>query len=125
MRLKATKADCPCLERNEKKLKKIRPKWLGNIRRDLHPKAYLQWLCLDPQDKTCTTYSETKSGGPALAGLSWEVLLKRPPDHFAYLRALIDDLEEGLGAIVPGSSRQVAELTRRRATQKSLVLRNI
>lgn len=121
--LKATEADCPCLDR--KRPKKTRPKWLGNIRRDFHPKAYLQWLCLDPLAKTCTSYSETKSGGPALAGLSWEVLLKRPPAHFAFLRALIDDLEEGLEAIVPGSSRQVAELTRRLPRQTGLVLRNI
>lgn len=52
----ATRLDCPRLSDNKK------PKWLGPDRQR-HPKGYLQWLCLDRDKPSCTSYSETE-GGP-------------------------------------------------------------
>lgn len=98
--LHATEADCPewaALARGRKK-KKLRPKWLGSQPREQHPKGYLQWLCRAPGERNCTGYSESAGGSAALTGLSWEAVAGRAPAHLPLLRALVEDLSDGLAA---------------------------
>jgi hypothetical protein len=126
--LAATEADCPALAAlPAKKKKAYRPKWLGSMPRERHPKGYLQWLCRAPADRSCTRYAETEGGGPALAGIRWEILVSRPDAHFAFLRALIEDLEDGLGG--PSANGPVggvvSNLTARSCVPRDAVLRNI
>lgn len=95
--LAATEAHCPCWAGLPSSRKRnCRPKWLGSLSRQHHPKGYLQWLCIDPQGRTCTRYSETKGGGRALANIDWNRLIKRNQAHCYYLRALLEDLADGL-----------------------------
>lgn len=95
--LAATEADCPALAAlTPQRRKKVRPKWLGSQPRERHPKGYIQWLCRAPDQRGCTGYSETSQGGPALAEISWPVLLGRNVAHFGLLRALVEDLAGGL-----------------------------
>lgn len=126
--LAATPTDCSMLAGlPPKKQKKLRPKWFG-AQRDLHPKGYLQWLTLDASDKTCTRYSETEGGGPALAALDWStVFANRPQAHLRYLRALIEDLEDGLGTAAQGGpyTPQAAPATSRHALPPHPILRNL
>jgi hypothetical protein len=127
--LAATEADCPALAAvlPAAKKKTLRPKWLGMLPRARHPKGYLQWLCRDPADRSCTHYAETESGGPALAEIRWEMLVSRPDNHFSFLRALIEDLEDGLGEPAANGpvSRVVSKLTARSCAPRDAVLRNI
>ncbi|MEM9457937.1 MAG: hypothetical protein AAGF11_27410 [Myxococcota bacterium] len=126
--LAATELDCPALAAlPAHRKKKLRPKWLGTLPRGRYPKGYLQWLCRVPADRTCTSYSETSDGGAALAQIRWESLFSRPPDHFGLLRALVDDLEDGLGC-APAMGRvdgEVSPLTARSLAPQDAVLRNI
>lgn len=93
----ATTRACPeWLARGEKKAD--RPKWLGNLRH-LHPKGYLQWLCLDGGAKNCTSYDESRGGAAALAQLDWGALLEHP--GLRYLGALLEDLADALGEPMP------------------------
>ncbi len=108
------------------KKKNHRPKWLGTSPREKHPKGYLQWLCRDPDDKSCTSYSEATGGCNALSGISWNTLLSRPESQFALLRALVDDLSEGLNStptVALGGT--VSPLTSRSGAPAEAVLRNI
>lgn len=126
--LKACAADCPALAAlPSAKQKQRRPKWLGTLHRAQHPKGYLQWLCRDPADRACTTYSESKHGGEALAKIRWEVLLARPPEHFAFLRALIEDLEDGLDCrrAIENVEGAASLLTARSSAPRNAVMRNI
>lgn len=126
--LAATELDCPALAALPvHRKKKLRPKWLGSLPRGQHPKGYLQWLCRAPTDRTCTSYSETSDGGPALAQIRWERLLNRPPEHFGFLRALVDDLEDGLGCapVVGRVDGEASPLTARNRAPQDAVLRNI
>lgn len=96
----ASAQDCPCWAR--KRDRKTAPKWLGQGARNKHPKGYLQWLCLDGESRGCTAYREVDrlgvpSGGHALANLALGLPLAGPPDSLHYLRALLADLEDGLG----------------------------
>jgi len=91
--LAAKETDCPCWNKNQNR--SHRPKWLGT-QRDRHPKAYLQWLCIDPAAKNCTGYQESRGGGNALRQLDWLKLLGRPPLEVQYLRSLIEDLADAL-----------------------------
>ena len=110
----------------QSKQKKHRPKWLGAGPRDRHPKGYLQWFCRAPAEPSCTNYSETNTGGPALANIRWDMLLGRPGHHFQFLRALIEDLEEKLGQSVNGPvTGNVFQLTARSYAPQNAVLRNI
>jgi hypothetical protein len=126
--LAATEADCPtwaALAQGRKK--KLRPKWLGSQPRERHPKGYLQWLCRAPGERNCTGYSETAGGGPALADLSWLAVTERDPAHFALLRALVDDLVDGLAtepAVDVGSPNGNPPTTRS-GVPREAVLRNL
>jgi hypothetical protein len=93
--LDATERDCPCW--TLKRSKKYRPKWLGALTRERHPKGYVQWLCRDGAAKNCTRYSEGTSGSEALSGLRWEDVLARPGSPWRYLRALLADLSDAVG----------------------------
>jgi len=95
--LDATESECPkWLDLPKHRQKKQRPKWLGSQARENHPKGYVQWLCREPDAKNCTGYSETSKGGDALAGLDWATISGRNPAHFPLLRALVEDLADGL-----------------------------
>ncbi|WP_428265423.1 hypothetical protein [Haliangium sp.] len=126
--LNATEADCPTLAALPlQKKKKLRPKWLGVLPRERHPKGYLQWLCRVPNARSCTGYSESEDGGAALANIRWEVLFARADTHFGFLRALVEDLEDGLGcpsALGPVVGA-VSRLTARSNAPRDAVLRNI
>lgn len=125
--LAATECDCTKFAALPvSKKKNHRPKWLGTSPRVKHPKGYLQWLCRDSDDKSCTSYSEATGGCNALSGISWDTLLSRPESQFALLRALIDDLNEGLNSkptVALGGN--VSSLTSRSGAPADAVLRNI
>jgi len=91
----ATESGCPRWCQNRQR--KDRPKWLGTQARGKHPKGYLQWLCIDPANKSCTSYSESKGGADALRSFDWNVVATRSSQHFSLLRALVEDLAAGLG----------------------------
>ena len=92
----ADEAECPSWVAAGRK-KKLRPKWIENPRRHLHPKGYVQWLTREGQDRSCTRYSETNDGAAALAELDWAAVLSRQAEQFQYLRALVADLADALG----------------------------
>lgn len=126
--LAATERDCPVLAGlTPRQRKKARPKWLGTQPRERHPKGYLQWLCREPANRTCTTYAETEGGCAALSEISWASLLGRPDTHFSLLRALVDDLEAGLNT-APSPGIQIgtpSPLTAVATAPRDAVLRNI
>jgi len=96
--LAASVASCPCWNQLPPgKKKNLRPKWLGSVPRERHPKAYLQWLCIDGNARTCTTYHESGSGKDALRGLDWDTVFRRPSPQLRFLAALVADLADGLG----------------------------
>ena len=126
--LAATEADCPRLaELAPRRKKKLRPKWLGAQAREHHPKGYLQWLCRAPDERSCTGYSETSKGGPALAKLSWSRVFGRNGAHLALLRALVEDLADGLGSdpAVDAGEPCGPPPTTRRNTPRDALLRNL
>ena len=126
--LHATEADCPeWAATPTRRQKKLRPKWLGSQPREQHPKGYLQWLCRAPGERNCTGYSETDGGNQALGNLSWPAVGKRHPAHFALLRALVEDLVDGLASdpmFDVGSPHGNPPTTRSGAPREAL-LRNI
>lgn len=73
-----------------KRRKLHRPEW-DRPDRCSHPKAYLAWLMKDPAVKRCSRYRETDHGVRALERLEWRRVLSQS-EHYAYLRALIEDL---------------------------------
>lgn len=88
---------------------KLRPLWLGTGvqgRREQHPKAALAWLHRDAYAERCSSYKESEHGAESLARLNWCAAL-RDPAGMTFLRALHNDLAEGLGEralILPGTS---------------------
>lgn len=93
--LEADDQQCHQLRARRRRGRLGRAPWIREDR-DRHPKAYLSWLCRDPQSKRCTTYRETDHGSKALAQLDWATLI-RSPRHMTYARALIGDLADALG----------------------------
>jgi hypothetical protein len=109
---------------HERKQREHRPAWLCDSR-ELHPKAFLAWLCRDPAEKKCSQYRETHEGAGALRRLDWPAAL-RHADHCTYLRALVEDLADGLGEALPiAASGRVASLTSHRERRNAPLLRNI
>jgi hypothetical protein len=106
------------------KAKDHTPGWCKE-QREAHPKAFLQWLCRDPAEKNCTQYRETHEGADALEVLDWAAVLSSS-EHCAYLRALVEDLADGLDETFafPVEGR-VSLLTSRFAPRPSWILRNI
>lgn len=126
--LAATEADCPTwAAMPQGRKKKLRPKWLGSQPREQHPKGYLQWLCRASSERNCTSYSETSNGGEALAELSWQAVSIRDPEHFALLRALVEDLADGLATAPaqPIGAPKVGSPTSRSDAPRGALLRNI
>jgi hypothetical protein len=93
--LQADETECPRWVAAGRK-KNLKPKWIGNPRRHLHPKGYVQWLTRAGEHKSCSRYRETVHGAAALAGLDWAAVLSRPAEQFQYLRALVADLADAL-----------------------------
>jgi hypothetical protein len=93
--------------------------------RERHPKAYLQWLCRDPDDNWCPSWSESKAGAEALRSLDWNAVLANP-GHCTYARALVDDLADALGEPRPFvDGGLLAPLTARKPRRQAAVLRNL
>lgn len=114
------------LPRQQRK-KETKPPWCKE-HRGMHPKAFLAWLCRDPAEKNCTRYRESHEGADALAKLTWADAL-RSPGHCTYLRALVEDLADGLGETLetlelPAGGR-ASPHTDHRMRRPSPVLRNI
>ncbi|WP_437622195.1 hypothetical protein [Sorangium sp. So ce1151] len=94
--------------------------------RERHPKAYLQWLLRDPDENACTRWKEGKQGADSLKKLDWSAALSTS-HHCTWLRALVDDLADGLGEPfpVPGADAPCAQLTKRKRRDANAVLRNL
>lgn len=106
------------------KAKRFKPEW-ARAQRELHPKAFLAWLCRDAAEKKCSGYRETDGGATALQLLDWKAAL-RAPEHCAFLRALVEDLADGLGeTLALPANGSVAPLTSHRERRDSPLLRNI
>lgn len=99
------------------------PGWLKQ-RREVHPKAFLAWLCRDPAEQNCSRYRETHEGAAALGALDFSAAL-RSPEHCTYLRALVEDLADGLGEKLSLPTGGVAPSTSHRERRASPSLRNI
>ena len=88
-------AACACWQGlSPKKQAEHRPLWLReeiSPRRAEHPKAAMSWLCLDRDERKCSSYKETEQGAKALASLDWSAALACP-DHMRFLRALNNDV---------------------------------
>jgi hypothetical protein len=110
--------------RQRKRKHKSRPVWVkaGELRR-LHPKAYMSWLCTDPDQSNCSSYSETTHGAPALAAIDWEALLGAPASA-PFARALVNDIADCLG-IDPPFPGHVAACTASSVLPREPVLRNL
>jgi len=101
-------AACSALiARNTRTHKADRPRWvlpsrptIPWYRRESHPKAYLTWLCRDPEHERCSIYREAEGGAAALGGLRWKEVLG-DPSHFVWARALIGDLADVLSVSLP------------------------
>lgn len=123
----ATEAACPEWVRRGRK-KDQRPRWLSpGVQRDRHPKAYLQWLCLDGTSPKGTGYKESVHGVAALRALDWSGLLARDASHLAYLRSLIADVADVVGQ-PPATGVQTgkpAALTSHQTGTTGRVLRNL
>lgn len=86
------------------------PEWLKTdspqekvkIRREIHPKRYMAWLCRSGQEKNCSTYSD-RAGAVSLQQLAWGRVLETPT-HMCFLRALLFDLADALGSPPAGFS---------------------
>lgn len=94
--------------------------------RHLHPKAYLSWLCRDPDAKNCTTYHESRQGRHALEQLDWSIVL-RNENWMSYARSLIEDLADALDCWPRGLARngREAPLTSIHHPPRDPVLRNL
>lgn len=105
------------------KKKDHKPGW-SKAQRESHPKAFLAWLCRDPAEKNCSRYRESHEGADALAALDWDEALGSP-EHCTYLRALVEDLADGLGETLALPAGHVSQHTDHRARRQPPVLRNI
>jgi hypothetical protein len=124
--LSALEGDCKawsCLP--AEKQRKLRPKWLGAGERKKHPKGYLQWLCIEPGDRKCTRYSEAECGATALAGIQWDLLLRGPRGRMRFLRAMVEDIDDGLGNEFGSIGPVPTVVTSRSRDLRDCVLRNI
>lgn len=129
--LKESQIECPCWIARDRP-RKQRPKWLGATDRRRHPKGYLQWLCRDGAEKTCTRYSEAADGAGValLKGFDWRRALTGHASaalRMRYLAAMVDDLSDALG---PPSVGAVPDglphpLTSRRTPRREPTLRNL
>lgn len=119
----------PALQKRRRKTH--RPLWLREDR-ELHPKAYLSWLCRHPKEKKCSIYRETSgranrpSGSAALAGLERDTVLQsRCPFFFAFL----EDLGEALDTPLALEQDEVSTVTgffhAQANKHRALLLRNV
>ncbi|MCB9703592.1 MAG: hypothetical protein H6711_16985 [Myxococcales bacterium] len=111
----------------EDKRRECRPLWLRPAERTRHPKAYMAWLCRSPNERNCTVYRESHEGARALGLLEWSEVLGPDLDKMPFLRALVEDLADGLdqepavGPIYTRGAPETCRFTRREAP----LLRNI
>lgn len=125
-------AECvQLLDRNRRRRENRRPPWEVSARpgmpwhrRERHPKAYLQWLCRDPSENSCTAWKESREGASALAGLDWSAVLSTP-SHYPFLRAMLHDLADGLGGALPTVAGPPDGPTTLRPVARRSALRNL
>lgn len=121
--------DCKALVERRARLPSSKDKapWLIEDR-VLHPKAYLSWLCHDPDDdKRCSSYRETRGGVAALETLDWSRILAAPT-HYRAARAMIEDIADALDQRPVGHDERVGAEHPALSTQTprpSRLLRNI
>lgn len=117
-------AACTVLsERAGRGVRRKKAPWVVERRRE-HPKHYLQWLCRDPSEKSCTSWREADAGARALSKLDWKAVLSWP-NEYAFLHALVDDVADALGEPTP--FRPAAPMpvpTRVRPKEQRTYLRN-
>lgn len=102
-----------------------KPGWLkSGTNRRRHPKHYLEYLSRDPEKRGCTAYRETHEGANALALLDWSSVLSQDT-HLQFLRAMVEDLAEGLAESSPTPPGTVAPQTARTSPRRERVLRNL
>jgi hypothetical protein len=121
------------IDRNKRRHENRRAPWVlapqpgySWCTREHHPKAYFQWLCRDPKENACTHWKEGKQGAEALKMLDWSAALSIP-NHCTWLRALVDDLAEGLGEPSPvlNANAVCSPLTAYKRDDPNAVLRNL
>ncbi len=125
-------ASCEKLrQRNARGRKTDVPRWvlsprpaIPGWRREGHPKAYLSWLCRDPNHERCTAYRESEGGASGLAAMRWPVVLGSP-NHFAWARALILDVANALDASIPAYVSNGIRAEMPGGSGGDLVLRNL
>lgn len=118
---------------NAHRRKPVRPPWvlpprpeLPDYRRERHPKAYLAWLCRDPQDRRCcSTYRESHGGAAALRDLDLRQVL-RTREHARFVRSFLRDLADALGSpAVDFLEGEEHPLVSRSMARRDRVLRNL
>ena len=124
----ATESACPTWVRKGRKRRQC-PRWLSPaIDRMRHPKAYLQWLCLDGNASHGTKYKESDHGAAALRDIDWAALLGREdPAHLQFLSALVSDVADAVG-VHPQTgplTRATSPWTTSRTSDPARVLRNL
>lgn len=106
----------------------VKPAWLkkSNVRPH-HAKAYLSWLCLDPEVRGATRYQESGTGAAALGGLNWPAVFPDATPRMPFLSALINDLSAALGVQPQGLPPTLtgAQLTCISRRPREHVLRNL
>jgi len=125
------------LKRAQRKGKKAKPEdwespWMLHNKhglvahvRERHPKAYLCWLCREPNNERGTTYQEVEGGARSLEGLDWAAAL-RDPQQMTYLRSLVVDVADMLGISLPAAMvGQEASHTALSQRPRANVLRNL
>lgn len=102
-----------------------KPIWLKGLNdRANHPKRYLAWLCKEPLERNCTSYSETANGAEAVADLDWAMALAQA-DGMRFLRSLVLDMVDILGAPAVDVGVVAQPLTSRNHLPRDPVLRNL
>lgn len=69
--------------------------------RGRHPKRYLTFRLVDPDDDGRTVYKESRDGVRALATLDWGQVFQFQPPGLAFAYSLFDDLADALGVTNP------------------------
>lgn len=106
-------------------LKADSPRERVKIRREIHPKRYMAWLCRSAEQRNCSTYSD-RTGAMSLRQIAWGRVLETPT-HMRFLRALLFDLADAIGSPPAGFSLigDQSDLTSLRTPRSPRVLRNL
>ncbi len=108
---------------SEKKRKDHIPQWINaGDHRNIHPKAYLSWLCFKSGEKNCSSYSETVGGVNALKSLKWAKLFQNQ-NHACFARSMIHDIANAINQDNPFLGLSALETNL--LDQRKRILRNL